>query len=151
MWQLINKKIGKTLEEDNKIELRVGKNLITNPREITEILNGDFTNITNESENKSNMGRHNNISQKINDCITSVFIYPVTEEVVNLAKTLKNKRTAGPDGISECLLKQCIGLIKKPLTHIYNLSLSLGVFPENWKTAKVTPLYKKGDRYDVQN
>ena len=36
MWQLINKKIGKTLDEDNKLELRVGKNLITNPSEITE-------------------------------------------------------------------------------------------------------------------
>jgi hypothetical protein len=79
--------------------------------------------------------------------------------VVSLAKTLKNKQTAGPDDIPECLVKQCIGLIKKPLTHIYiyiyiyiyNLSLSLGVFPENWKTAKVTLMYKKGDRYDVQN
>ena len=98
------------------------------------------------------MGRNNNRSQQINKCITSIFIYPVTEEeVVNLAKTLKNRRTAGPDDIPECLVKQCIGLIKKPLTHIYNLSLSLGVFPENWKTDKVTPLYKKGDRYDVQN
>jgi hypothetical protein len=29
--------------------------------------------------------------------------------------------------------------------------LSLGVFPENWKTAKVTPLCKKGDRYTMQN
>ena len=36
MWQLINKKIGKTLDEDNKLELRIGKNLITNPSEITE-------------------------------------------------------------------------------------------------------------------
>ena len=71
--------------------------------------------------------------------------------MVSLAKTLKNKRTAGPDDIPKCLVKQCIGLIKKPLTHIYNLSLSLGVFPENWKTVKVTPLYKKGDRHDMQN
>ena len=116
MWQLINKRIGKTLDEDNKLELRIGKNLITNP---SEILNGHFTNITNELENKSNMGRNNNRSQKINKCITSVFIYPVTEEVVNLAKTLKNKRTAGPDDIPECLVKQCIGLIKTPLTYIY--------------------------------
>jgi len=37
------------------------------------------------------------------------------------------------------------------LAHIYNLSLNLGVFPDEWKTAKVKPLYKKGDRYDMQN
>jgi len=52
----------------------------------------------------------------INTCATSVFIYPVTEEeVVNMAKTLKNKQTAGPDDIPECLVKQCIGLIKKTI------------------------------------
>jgi hypothetical protein len=71
--------------------------------------------------------------------------------VVSLAKTLKNKRTAQPDDIPECLVKHSIGLIKKPLTHIYNLSLSLGVFPENLKIAKVTPLHKKEDRHDMQN
>ena len=70
------------------------------------------------------MGRNNNISPKINKCTTSIFIYPVTEEeVVNLAKTLKNKRTAGPDDIPECLVKQCIGLIKKPLTYGYPVEL----------------------------
>ena len=68
-----------------------------------------------------------------------------------MAKTLKNKQTAGPDDIPECLVKQCIGLLKKPLTHLYNLSLSLGIFPEDWKVAKVKPLYKKGDRCDMQN
>jgi hypothetical protein len=36
-------------------------------------------------------------------------------------------------------------------TYIYNLSLSLGVIPDKWKTAKVTPLHKKGDRYDIHN
>jgi hypothetical protein len=152
MWQLINKQIGKTQEEVKNFELRVGNNLVINPNEVTEILNGHFTNIMTELAKKSNIGWNNKISPKINKCVTSVFIYPVTEEeVVSLAKTLKNKQTAGPDDIPECLVKQCIESIKKPLTHIFNLSLSLGVFPENWKTAKITPLYKKGDRYDVQN
>jgi len=37
------------------------------------------------------------------------------------------------------------------MAHIYNVSLNSGVFPDKWKTATVTPLYKKGDRYDMQN
>ena len=37
------------------------------------------------------------------------------------------------------------------MTHIYNVSLRSGVFPLEWKLAKVKPLYKKGDRYDIQN
>jgi hypothetical protein len=64
---------------------------------------------------------------------------------------LKGKPTAGCDDIPERLVKQCIQLIKGPLAHIYNVSLNSGVFPDEWKTAKVKPLYKKGDRYDMQN
>jgi len=42
-------------------------------------------------------------------------------------------------------------IIKGPLAHIYNLSLNSGVFPDIWKTAKVKPLYKSGDKYDMKN
>ena len=31
------------------------------------------------------------------------------------------------------------------------ITFSSGVFPDEWKTAIVKPLYKKGDRYDIQN
>jgi retron-type reverse transcriptase len=48
-------------------------------------------------------------------------------------------------------VKQCIKLIKGPLTHIYNILLTSGAFPDDWKAAKVKPLHKKGGRYDIQN
>jgi hypothetical protein len=57
---------------------------------------------------------------------------------------LKGKTTAGYDDIPESLVKHCIQLIKKPLAHIYNASFNSGVFPDEWKTVKVKPLYKKG-------
>ena len=69
----------------------------------------------------------------------------------SLTKGLKGKHSAGYDDIPERIVKQCIELVRKPLTHIYNVSLNSGVFPNEWKTAKVKPLYKKGDRYDIQN
>jgi len=36
MWQLINTEIGKAPENDQKLELRIGNNIISNPTEITE-------------------------------------------------------------------------------------------------------------------
>jgi len=61
---------------------------------------------------------------KIKQCPNSVFIYPVTEEMISLTKSLKGKPTAGDDDIPENLVKQCVQLIKGPLAHIYNLSLN---------------------------
>ena len=48
-------------------------------------------------------------------------------------------------GISKRILSLLIEQIKKPLTHIINLSMSKGVFPEKLKLAQVIPLFKKGN------
>jgi hypothetical protein len=75
-------------------------------------------------------GSYNNLSHEIKHCPNAIFISPVTEEVVSLAKNLKNKLTAGYDDIPKSLVKQCIQLIKELLTHIYNVSPRSGVFPD---------------------
>ena len=81
-----------------------------------------------------------------------MFASPVTEiEVENVIKMLKGKSSAGFDEISEFLVKLCIKSIKVPLTHVFNLSLKLGVFPELMKKAKIRPLFKKGDKLEIQN
>ena len=77
---------------------------------------------------------------------------PTTEhEVANLVKSLKGKQATGYDDIPQHIVKQCIQAITKPLTHIFSTSFREGVFPEQWKLAKIKPLYKKGDRQNIQN
>jgi len=112
-----------------------------------------FTNTVAELVQQNiNKGSYNNSRQEIKHCPNSIFISPVAdEEVVSTAKNLKDKLTTGFDDIPESLVKQCIQLIKGPLTHIYNLSLRSGSFPYEWKLAKVKTLYKKGDKYDIQH
>jgi len=150
MWRLINREIGKAPENEQKLELRIGNKFISNPAEITDKLNTHFMSTVEEFENQKNNGSVYNL--KIKQCPNSIFVYPVTEEeVISLAKILKGKPTAGDDDIPENLVKKCMQLIKGPLAHIYNLSLNSGVFPDIWKTAKVKPLYKKGDKYDMKN
>ena len=121
--------------------------------EITEKLNMYFMNIMVDLVKQNiNNGSYNNSRQEIKHCPNSIFISPVTEEeVVSLTENLKDKLTAGHNDIPKSLDKQCIQLIKGPLTHIYNVSLRSGVFPIECKLAKVKPLYKKGDRCDIQN
>ena len=49
------------------------------------------------------------------------------------------------------LVKQIKYAIAKPLTHIFNLSLTSGIFPEKIKLSEVIPLYKKGHKDQVTN
>ena len=99
-----------------------------------------------------NKGSCSNLNQETKPCHKSSFISPVTEEeVVSLTKNLKDKLTEVYDSIHKSLVKWCIQFIKGPLTHIYNVSLRSGVFPDDWKAAKVKPFYEKGDRYNIQS
>jgi hypothetical protein len=43
-----------------------------------------------------------------------------------------NKKPS-PDGITPAFLKRLASVVKIPLTFVFNLSLSVGVFPAIWK------------------
>jgi len=50
------------------------------------------------------------------------------------------------------LLRECPDLIAWSLTLILNQSIDTGIFPDEWKSARVTPLFKKaGNRSDPYN
>ena len=60
-----------------------------------------------------------------------------------LSKLCKsNYKAAGLDNISAELLRECLDLIVESLTYIFNQSLLTGIFHDEWKSARVTPLYK---------
>ena len=82
----------------------------------------------------------------------SLFLSPVNcSEVYDITQSLKNCFSAGHDEISSNLLKKIIRPILIPLTHIFNLSLSAGVYPHSFKLAKVVPIHKKDDPAYISN
>ena len=61
-------------------------------------------------------------------------------------KTLKRNKAPGHDGLDVNIITSVYEFIKKPLLKILNKSINLGVFPENIKIAKVTPIFKSGKK-----
>ena len=66
------------------------------------------------------------------------------EEVEGIVNNVKNS-APGYDEIIASILKFSLPVIRSPLTHILNLSLLEGVFPNELKIANVLPLYKADD------
>jgi len=75
-----------------------------------------------------------------------MFIHPVSYKELNqLIACLNTSKSAGPDNIGPTLVKTVSAYICEPLLHIFNLSISNGIVPDQLKIAKVIPIYKKGD------
>jgi hypothetical protein len=97
--------------------------------------------------------------EKLNDFLNSKLpsdalfeIPPVTEDfVLKELLNLKDGKAVGLDGIGPKLLRLGATALATPLTRILNLSLSSGIFPDEWKTAKVVPIHKKGSLQDRGN
>ena len=73
------------------------------------------------------------------------------DDVYNLLTQLDGNSSCGPDGIHPLLLKECAGQLAYPLHVIFSRSLREGILPAPWKFSLVTPIFKKGHRYDPLN
>lgn len=53
--------------------------------------------------------------------------------------------------ISARVLRECADIISSSICKIFNTSLKRGVLPNDWKCARVTPLFKQGEKTNVSN
>ena len=73
------------------------------------------------------------------------------EKVRTMLSNLDISKSTGLDDLGPRFLKLAATNIFMYLVvhHIMNLSISLIIFPNLWKTAKVSPLFKAGSKCDV--
>ena len=78
----------------------------------------------------------------------------VEVDTAGIAKLLGNIdpfKATGSDGLPPKLLRELSIELAPCLTLLFKASLRQGSLPEDWKTALVTPIFKKGSRNDPSN
>ena len=82
----------------------------------------------------------------------SFTLSPVSRgSVLKLLYALNPNKAVGLDGIPSRFLRDAAPVIVEPISHIINISILTETVPDDFKRAKVTPLYKKGSKLDVGN
>ena len=64
---------------------------------------------------------------------------------------MKIKKSFGNDNISGYFLKIAFAVISSSLLKIFNVSTETNIFPDAWKIARVTPIYKEGEKSEKSN
>ena len=74
-------------------------------------------------------------------CMTSAIRMDELEEAI---KQLKNKKSPGPDSVSNDMIKHFGEKAKSTLLRLFNESWRQGKVPSSWKKAHIIPIHKKG-------
>ena len=151
MWKTINNLISKSKKSSNTTEIRDKNGETIHKTDIPNAFNNHFT----------DLGYF--LSQNISNCSlppesyvresTQEFTFcDVTEqEVYQLLSSLSPTKASGLDRLPAKLIKLASPYITKSLTIIFNRSLSTGIFPCEWKIARVIPIYKSGPKFNMDN
>ena len=67
----------------------------------------------------------------------------ITEQDLNKRlQTLKPNKSSGPDAILNEMLKHCSKKFQSAILKLFNLILTVGLFPDIWNHGLITPIYK---------
>ena len=69
----------------------------------------------------------------------------VKSDILKIVSKFNVNKSAGHDNIRNFIIKKVQSEIVKPLTSIFNQSLSTGIVPDELKIATVIPIYKKSN------
>ena len=72
-------------------------------------------------------------------------------DVIKATNDVKLASAAGGDGVTARMARFTGRAMASSLTTIFNISLRYATFPTVWKTGLITPVYKKGCKFNMGN
>ena len=152
-WSIMKELIGKIKLKSSNLPRRITVNEVDifDKRKIANEFNAFFTNIGSKLASKIP-----NASTTFESYINKPDSIMKTKQLsMNELKdtffSLKINKSPVYDDISFNVVKKCFSSLCEPLKYLCNLSIEKGIFPDDLKIAKVTPIYKADDKSDLSN
>ena len=160
--RIYEKKLAKGVRHNKKAFFRYVNSKLTVRPEITEMQNENgvlvdtdkdianvmvkyFTSVYSVPGNEDMPDMNESFEAEISNIVIS------REDVQGRLEKLKVNKSCGPDNIHPRMLQETARASSIPLEKIFNLSLSSGECPVDWRSANVAPIHKKGDRTNPSN
>ena len=153
-WQVLNNVLGKGPKITVLPDVSNGeRNVAAGDADLADVLNSHFASIGNNLAQNIVQPLNAFFSQFLKDGQpNSFYLMPTNDiEVSETIRSIKRSQSSGTDNICSTILKAIVNEIADPLAHCINLSLSLGSVPKMAKIAKIVPVYKSGDKNDLNN
>ena len=150
-WRSVKKILPDAKLKSTPTCIKSDDKIITGKQSISELFNSFFTSVVNKLFESCRYAR-----PVFKSTTEELFIkkhLPAVGKpfVLKQLRCLKLKKATGLDGLPARLLKDSAVLIADSVTRLVNLSIKSGTVPSEWKQAKVVPLFKSGNKDDLDN
>ena len=143
-WKTINCLLGRSRSNIVVNELEINDHKVNSPEELADAFNRYFVNIGPQlahKMNSTNVSFENFVTPS--SSVFSEFHLVSSSKVFKLLSSLSSSKASGIDKISGKVLKISANVIAPSISYIMNYAISSCCFPDEWKLAKVHPLFKK--------
>ena len=153
-WSIINSLLhAKSDSHFTPSKIRFNDKIASNSSVIATSFNDHFCSIGSNIASKLPLNDVNSVKDCLqNRVMRSIFLEKVTEtEIMNYISELKTNKAGGCDEISSGFVKLSSSTLTPVLVTLVNSALSLNIFPGDRKLAKMVPIFKKGDKLNMNN
>jgi hypothetical protein len=151
-WKLINTIINPNQNPPKIDKIKENNIIIDDPKIIADNFNTYFTNIGPKLAATIPLTQGDIYNTLGPSKISSITFFPCDRHEINkIINNIKQDTSPGLDGLTPTMIKVAAPYIDNILVTIINASLEAGVFPDNLKIARVTPIYKEGEKDLVSN
>ena len=144
-WKIINRVMNKCRAPIIP-PLLANNVFILDCKEKAKLFNDFFCNQCKLVINNSTLPLFNFLTDKRIDHLTVQ-----NDEILSLIRHLNPNKASGSDGISGHMLILCDDSIVLPLKIMFKNILETSSYPDIWKRANVTPIFKKNDKQVIKN
>ena len=153
-WQTFNEFTSRRVNNTTVKELKLNDAIISNSSELSNASNDHFSTIGPRLANEIPPTANNN-SSYINNINVNNNKFSFSSTNCSIVFSHLNKlcrsKAKGLDNISAKIIRECADFVSVSLCDLFNKSLVSGIFPDDWKCARVTPLFKQGEPSDLNN
>ena len=126
--------------------LKVNGISISDDDHMASVLNDYFVSVfNNDDDARTAVPNTYNYANVLSNLVIS------SDTVKKKINNLKISSAPGPDQITPRFLKLNVDAMSHALAILFNKSLQTGLIPADWKSANVTPIFKKGSKADPGN
>ena len=125
-----------------------------NKKDVSNAMNNFFCTIGRDLADKIQLAANPLLSGEyvVNKDKTK-FIFKTIElkDIRDAFAKVKTTKSFGVDNISSYFLKLALPCIEISLAFLFNTSIETSQFPDSWKVARITPIFKEGDKTEKSN